>query len=320
MWPEKLSSNGDSDVTACFVSQNSVRYAEPVLDPLFLANGSRYSAPFYYGSNYFNVIACEQQVQFCNPANGRCTDLSHALRAYEQAVAELGLNPFQATAVKRSALLLGLTDVGAMGLATLGASGLLARESVVEDTRSLRLPANQWEKEVQLWFESRLALLQAHIMRFLDRIDKTSPIYERTLVYQPYDSLPPGPERDAVRYSCDSMRITATGQYQNFRAWVVFLIVLPSVFVIVVSLSLPTLVRIVRDHVWVTQEGRQRELARDLDHQYWLLRIALEGTGVGPWRRGGKKADSNIPVVDDLPTLSPPLTTQYEVSDDLKGH
>jgi hypothetical protein len=305
-------------VTACIVSQNSVRYAEPVFDPLFLANGSRYSAPFHYGSNYFNVIACEQQVQFCNPVNGRCSSLSHAARAYEQALAELQLNAYQTTAIKRSALLLGLTDVGGMGLATLGASGLLARESVMEDTRSLRLPADQWEKEVRLWFESRLALLQAHIMRFLDRIDKTSPVYERTLVYQPYESLPAGPERDAVRYSCDNMRVKATGQHQNFRAWVVALIVLPSILLIVLSLSLPTLVRLVRDHIWVTQEGRQRQLARDLDHQYWLLRVALEGTGVGPWRRGGKKADSNIPVVDDLQTLSAPLT-QYEVGL-LKGH
>jgi len=312
MWPEKLTSNGDADITACIISQNSVRYAEPVFDPLFLANGSRYAAPFYYGNNYFNVIACEQQVQFCNPVNGKCSRLSHAARAYEESIAELDLNLVQATAVLRSALLLGLTDVGAMGLATLGASGLLARESVVEDTRSLRIPADQWEKEAQLWFETRLALLQAHIMRFLDRIDKTSPIFERTLIYQPYDSLPPGPKRDAVQHSCNNMRLSTTGQHQNFRFWPVLLVILWSLSLITISISMPTIVRIIRDRVWITQEGQQRQLARDHDSQYWLLRMALEGTGVGPWRRGGRKADAAIPVVDHMQSLLAPAS-DYEI-------
>ncbi|KAK0732106.1 hypothetical protein B0H67DRAFT_640410 [Lasiosphaeris hirsuta] len=312
-WPEKLTMNGDSDITVCFVSQNSVRYSEPVYDPFFLANGTKYSAPFYYGNNYFNVLACEQQVQFCNPVNGLCSNLSHAAKAYEESIAGLNLNPDQSTAIKRSALLLGLTDVGAMGLATLGASGLLARESVFEDTRSLRLSPDQWEKEVRLWFESRLALLQAHIMRFLDRIDTTSPIYERTLVYQPYDSLPPGKERDAVYNSCNNMRITTAGRYQNFRFWVVMIVVIFSVLIVTISVSLEMLMKIVR-RIWVTKDGRARQLARDSDSQYWLLRLALEGAGIGPWRRGGEKADSNIPVVDHVQSLSP-LSTDYGIDE-----
>ncbi|KAK5660326.1 hypothetical protein OQA88_12867 [Cercophora sp. LCS_1] len=143
-------------------------------------------------------------------------------------------------------------------------------------------------------------------MRFLDRINKTSPVYERTLLYQLYDSMPPGPEKDAVYTNCHNMRITTTGQYQNFRFWAVLLIVLFCAAVILLSLCLGAVMRIIRRY-WVTTEGQMRELARDLDSQYWLLRMALEGVGVGPWRRGGSKMDSTIPVVDHLQSMGSPM-------------
>lgn len=296
-WPSWLYTGSDADITACLISQNSVRYTEPVYDPLFLANGSRFKAPFYYGSNPFNVLACEQQVQFCNPTTGRCTNLTHTAQAYNEST-RLDLSAAQFAAIERSAVLLGLTDVGILGVGTLGASGLLARESVFSDTMSLHIPEDHWKREAALWFETKLALLQAHTLRFLDRIDLSSPIYQNMLLYQPMDSFPKGSKaRDAVDANCRNLRITTSGRYQNFQLWGVMLVIVLCIVMIGASMALEPCSRLIRRH-WITHEGQIRQLARDMDGQYWLVRMALEGVGVGPWRRGGKKADGNIPVVD----------------------
>ena len=296
-WPSWLYTGSDADITMCLVSQNSVRYTEPVYDPLFLANGSRFTAPFYYGSNPFNALACEQQVQFCNPTTGRCTNLTHAAQAYNEST-RLDLTAAQSDAMERSAVLLGLTDVGMLGVGTLGASGLLARESIFGDTMSLHLPEDQWKREAALWFETKLALLQAHTLRFLDRIDLTNPIYQNMLIYQPIDTFPKGSrERDAVEANCRNLRISTSGRYQNFQLWGVILVIVLSVVMIGASMVLEPCSRLLRRH-WITHEGQIRQLARDMDGQYWLVRMALEGVGVGPWRRGGGKADGSIPVVE----------------------
>ena len=139
-WPVKLSDSRDRDISVCVVSQNSIRYEAPVYDPLFLATGKNTTPPYVYGDNPFNAIACTQQVQFCNPTTGTCTKLTHAAQAFNESVSNLGFNAFQATAIKRSALLLGLTDISTLGPSTLGASGLLAREAVFGETLSFHLP------------------------------------------------------------------------------------------------------------------------------------------------------------------------------------
>lgn len=156
----------------------------------------------------------------------------------------------------------------------------------------------QWQREVQLWFETKLALLQAHVVRFLDRIDLSSPFYTNTLIYRPYDSMPKGAERDAVYAGCQNQRIATTGQYQNFKFWAVALIVIVCAAILALGVALDPAMRFIRQKWWRTEEGDAKQRARDRDGLYWLLRLALEGQGVGPWRMGGRKADSEIPVVD----------------------
>jgi hypothetical protein len=289
-WPTWLTTTTSADISAVFIAQNSVRYSSPVYDPLFLATNS--SQPgIYHPTHPFNLLACSQQVQFCNPSLNICTNLTHTAQAYNESISALSLSSPQKTAIERSALLLGLTDIGVLGPATLGSAGLLARDSVFGDTFSLDLPPDQWTRECKLWFETKLALLQAHILRFLDRIDKTSPIYTNTLMYHPLEGMGKE-EKTEVRNACQNMRIVTTGQYQNFQVWGVVFVVVLCVMVIGVSAGLGTAVGWVRG-VWITREGAVRERARERDGVYWLLRLAMEGDGVRPWRvrKGG------IPVV-----------------------
>jgi hypothetical protein len=84
-------------------------------------------------------------------------------------------------------------------------------------------------------------------------------------------------------------------------------------FIILTSLLLEFIMGLIRRH-WVTKEGQARQLARDLDSQFWLLRMGLQGTGVRHWRRGGKKMDSYIPVVDQDCEVLPP-STDYDIDD-----
>ncbi|KAK0624396.1 hypothetical protein B0T14DRAFT_554257 [Immersiella caudata] len=293
-WPTWLTTTTQADVSAVLIAQNSVRYSSPVYDPLFLA--TNISNNVYHPNNPFNLLACLQQVQFCNPISKTCTPLTHTAQAYNESLSTLSLSSPQKTAIERSALLLGLTDIGILGPATLGSAGLLARDSVFGDTFSLDLPPDQWTRECKLWFETKLALLQAHILRFLDRIDKTSPIYTNTLIYHPLEGMDKE-EKNEVRNACQNMRIVTTGQYQNFQVWgVVFVVVLCGV-VIGVSVGLGTVVGWVRG-MWVTTEGGLRERARERDGAYWLLRLAMEGEGVGPWSRaGGRMGKGGMPVV-----------------------
>ncbi|KAH6982411.1 hypothetical protein EDB80DRAFT_825066 [Ilyonectria destructans] len=293
----------NADVSICFISQNSVGYPSPVYDPLFSANGSTsWEYPngenLYCGDNLFNTIACLEQVQFCDPRTVKCTSVTHPLAAYFESMA-LGLNVNQRATLIRIALLMGLVDIGTLGVGSLGAAGLLARDHTYSDVFSAPLPSDQWQREVRLWFETGLALLQAHILRFLGRIDQSSPLmYGYFLTYRPLSELPNGPEREATHRLCYNQKIAMTGSYQNFRVPEVVLVITLSVWIIAVSLVLEPCMKIIR-RVWVTREGQLREQSRDMDSKFWLLHKALESVGVEPWRRGGKALNLSIPVANE---------------------
>jgi hypothetical protein len=55
-----------------------------------------------------------------------------------------------------------------------------------------------------------------------------------------------------------------------------------------------------------TESGGLRQRSWEKDSKYGLLREALQAQGVGPWRKGGRKKDSEIPVIDgkQIPQLS----------------
>ncbi|KAH7146809.1 hypothetical protein B0J13DRAFT_621753 [Dactylonectria estremocensis] len=306
-WPFN---HAHADLSFCLIIQNSVAYPEAVYDPLFWANTSSTQKGVdgevaYFGNNYFNILAYLEQVQLCNPRAAKCTNTTDPATALLELEA-LELNIKQRMTLSRTASLLGLINVASLGPQSLGAASLLARDQTYADIVSTSLPPDQWQKEARLWFETGLAMLQAHIIRFLGRIDLSSPvIYGRFLIYQPLAELPPGPERDAARTICRNQKIATTDRFQNFRVLDLMLVFALSLCIILTSLLLERCVKIVRRR-WVTHTGQSRELAWDMDSKFWLLHVALGSVGVGPWRRGGKTMDSSIPVVDESPLVDWP--------------
>lgn len=109
--------------------QNSVSYTEPVYDPLFIATVNSGDNRFW-GDNYYNTIACLDQVQFCNPGSGNCTSLTHIVAAYEEALS-LGFNTNQQVVLKKTAILDGVINVAASGLEGLGSRGKVQRSNAL---------------------------------------------------------------------------------------------------------------------------------------------------------------------------------------------
>ncbi|KAH7123044.1 hypothetical protein EDB81DRAFT_952022 [Dactylonectria macrodidyma] len=300
-WAAAPFDRDDVDLTICYIIQNSVNYPQPVYDPMFLANGSMVrvhdEGREYFGTNPLNLMACYEQAQFGTEKSGKCTNLTHPAAAWFESQT-MGFNTRQQTVLNRTAILLGLASVGEYGTVSLGASGLLARELTYNNVVSASLPADQWKKEVTLWFETGLSLLQAHFLRFQGRIDLSSPeLYGDFLIYEPIEEMPGGRLRDAAEYACQNQKFTTTGRYQNFRFFELMLIITISFCLIVSSVQLEPALTLIRRR-WSTKTGQSRQLARDTDGKFWLLRFALESVGVGPWRRGGKAQKSHVPIVD----------------------
>ena len=150
--------------------------------------------------------------------------------------------------------------------------------------------------------------------QFQTRLDLTNSTLAKFLTYRPLDSIPAGPERDAAALCCTNQKIATTGTFQNFQFFGVMIVVAACAFLILTSLLLEVTVGFVRER-WRSPEGEARQLARDHDNRFWLMRMALEGTGVRHWRRAGRKSDNPLPIVDRSCDVYPPRTAATEPED-----
>ncbi|CEI67850.1 unnamed protein product [Fusarium venenatum] len=108
-----------TDLSLCLISQNSVAYPKPVYNPLFWANGSSIHRDIdediqYFGNNYFNTLACLEQIQLCNPRAGKYTNTTDTSTALWEA-GDLELNIQQRIMLHHIAILLGLINIASLG-------------------------------------------------------------------------------------------------------------------------------------------------------------------------------------------------------------
>ena len=98
--PIPLLARNDSIVSLYNILPNSVSYLDKSYDPLFAATGVNpgtlsSAQPIYYGDFEATTLVCLDQLQWCNPLNGKCTAETYPVAALDQAVADVGLNDFQ---------------------------------------------------------------------------------------------------------------------------------------------------------------------------------------------------------------------------------
>jgi hypothetical protein len=206
----------NADISAHFLAQNSVQYLAPVLDPWLSANQLyNDSKPglelILYGPDAFvSVMVCMDQYQICNPGSSPydCTIVG-SQKDLRKGFLQLGLNPYQLATARRLALALEWTSTY-QAVLSLSGTALPARDRLV-DLIGTGLPPNQWQLEVQGWFETLLAKLQSYVVEYAANIADLGPT--GSVLAPPPDS---DPETQAALDQCSNQRIRNFGAYQSF--------------------------------------------------------------------------------------------------------
>jgi hypothetical protein len=177
----------------------------------------------------------------------------------------------------------------------------LANEQVFYDFFSDTLPPDQWKLEVSLWYQTSLTKLQELMAAFVQVEELDFPDLH---IFTPDNSTGnmTAAEKDAMRNQCSNQKIQTRGQVQNFNLIALICVAVLSVLLLIMGCALEPCVKMWRKRKPTTlREARQH--ARDIDYIFYVLRAGLEGVGVRPWKKGGKKEDSDVPVMQGSPLL-----------------
>jgi len=273
-------------LTAHFLASNGVRYLTPVHDPWFAAtqviNGlvPNVASTLYGPDAFVAVLACTDQYQLCNPNQHpyNCSIVG-SLYDIKQASALIGLNAYQTATAYRFTYVANQTSTYST-VNYLGSAALLASDRLAGDRLAivgLGLPNNQWELEVQGWFETSLANMQSYVVEYAANVVDLSP-YGYIQLASEHD----GPVAQAAQELCGSQRIRNTGKYQSFSFAGVMIVFCVGTTIILLSWIVEPLVAYFRSRPRLG--GRRhdyREISRVADQKLQLLRMALTGAGYG---------------------------------------
>lgn len=292
------------------MAQNSVMYLSPVSDPWYSANqvfndsSPGDSITLYAPDQYVSVMACVDQHQICNPNTSpyTCTIIGSA-QDINQGYLEIGLNDYQMATALRLSYALRLTGTFDT-IKLLGTTALLARDRLTDVTIGQGLPSNQWQIEVQGWFETSLAKLQSYVVEWAANLADLGP---EGFVIAPN---PAGSAVDlAALNMCSNQRVRNTGAYQSFSFLGLMIVICVGLTIMIVSLTAESCVSYIRSKRQHSKHD-YREIARVGDRKLQLQRLALTGAGFGD---GWENAFDLVPVTT-RGCKFPPLT-RYKVKD-----
>ena len=297
----------------------------------------------YFGDYFITTLVCLDQFQFCNPQNGQCTAEADHMKAWDQGRLDLGLNDYQMAVLWRIEKMFIETFTFNAGIGSLGVTGefpwsepketekpllpihpsfhfrrldfrypsnslklgLLANEVLFKGKLSPALPSDQWIREVQLWFETALSILQELTLGFVDisAFNNT----EGAFKVQPVSSRNKS-DREAAEWQCTAQKVRARGRAQNINVAGLIIIVATATTIVLAGLLLEPCVGIYRG-LRKRQPGQLRQFARATDNLYWLLHAGLRGSGAGQWRYGSYDSihGSEVPIIDDPVCFGPPV-------------
>jgi hypothetical protein len=186
------------------------------------------------------------------------------------------------------------------------------------------LPSNQWQLEVQRWFETSLVKIQGSVADWISNSwttsqgDSANPVSVENI-----DAMPNSPTKEAYSRQCHNQRVLSSATVQNFNFAGVLLVIILSVVLTLLGVLLEHIVRWFRR--WrPSRIGEVRQLARDMDSRNHLLRMALEGVGIGKWKVGA----FGIPVTSEMVPVPEPVvedglgyypTPVFTAGEDTKG-
>jgi hypothetical protein len=263
------------------MAQNSVTYPSPVDDPFFSAHQQtkdEYAAPgqvFYYADDLVTVIACIDQGEIRDPNTKRAT-IPSGFQRLSNLTTTIGLNPRQLGTSWRFIV----PSEKAMlwdSVTNFQGGALNAAELLVRNTNEDGLPSNQWQIELQGWFDTALARIQAAVIEFVSKdIDGL----------EPYAKLMVNPDEE---WQCDAQKIKAVGNYQSFSLMGIEIICAVGAFIVLLSFVLEGIVGFFQKR-W----GRQgyKEALWSTDAILQQQRLAFEHGQMDEWER----TDETVPV------------------------
>jgi hypothetical protein len=241
--------------------------------------------------NYFaNVMACAEQYAFCNPTTSNCAAPAGLFRTFASVNNnnKLGLNAAQQATAIRLGNALPASDTFNT-VAGLGPDSLWAN-SLVFERISPSLPSNQWQVEVEGWFQTTLAKLQGYVVEYASNAADLGRYGQVTSPYNKYSSNGTETALWAVLADqCANQLVRTAGEVQNFSFLGTMLIVCLSVFLVLLDLTIQSLVETGFRAVGKKSTANNSRVARQADEKLHLLRMALGGGPQGDtiiWEKG----------------------------------
>lgn len=263
----------DAAITLMFLAPNTVEYARPVLDPWFRATLPMNTTDFdginstmYTADQWIGVLACADQFQFRNPANGMSTPLT-SLKFMPEEVAKLEYNQLQTATVVNLYRTVG-TGTTYHSVQSLGANALRASDTLGSNFIQIGLPDNQWMIEAAAMFSLSMAKLQQQI---LSHAVGPKGFHEGLTFVKGDKDL------------CQRQKVRGVSGFLSFSVLGVSIILILGGLLIFTALVLDTLVGLIRRS---SHREDHKSVQWAVDEKLQLQRLAFEGAGQGRWAGG----------------------------------
>lgn len=299
----------DADVHLLFMSAPEIHYAGPVKDPWFSAQkgtselhekDSKAQFSAWVQDEPLGVMACTQQVQYCNPnlpEGQRCEPLRGVIdpRASDR-VKDLFPNKDQFAVLKWADSLwsYGVYTISAT-VGFVGASALRARFGLSYGY-SAALPDNQWQLEAEHWIKGTLSSLQDVFVEAANGIPEVLEDFRQ----------PPTAEETMAQNMCVNQKIVSTN-YSSFNVLGLSIILVLGILIIAFDMGLePTVAWWQRRKYAKLLSQNESYAAETNDHSLYgalewsqtsilqLQRLAQEEAGYGVW----SGCDKDVPTTE----------------------
>lgn len=259
------------------MAQNTVSYADPVDDPFFSAHQqfviSASNSTYYHTDEVASVMACIDQAEIRNPTTGSST-VPSGFQKMRDLIYSIGLNQAQIAVAWRFII---PSENALMFNSVNYLVGALKAQDSVFILISSGLPNNQWQIELQGWFDTALARLQGAIVEYVSKDIEG---------FAPYANLSvlPGDE-----WMCENQKIKAVGNYQSFSLMGIEIVAIVGALIILLSFILESIVGFFQKR-WGGQGYKQ--VAWTTDAVLQQQRLAFEQGKAEEWER----TDATVPV------------------------
>ncbi|KAI1736478.1 hypothetical protein F4680DRAFT_432254 [Xylaria scruposa] len=280
----------DAEVALFFLSAGDIIYSHMVDDPWFSAHQSAgsYGSAVQEGSKTFfhadepaTVLACANQEQFCRPNPGGQPICESLNDGYDHAASVQSLWPDDKKMQRYMAWSYNSYVLTAANIRTIvrqiGIATLTARFGL-QSTVQGALPSDQWQKEVQNWFDASLATLQR---LFVDVA--AGPIDPRL---DPWLSRPNSTEE---HFLCRSQKVRKSGKYTSFSVLGTVIILTIGGLIIILELIVEPLTEWLKRH---DTRAQYKQLEWVSNSTMQLQRLAHEELGYGNW----SNTTSSVPI------------------------